>query len=45
MLFISDDRWISALSTYEKDKDASKFTREFGTLIREVRQIAERFTT
>jgi hypothetical protein len=52
MLFISDellklkirDRWISAISTYEKDKDASN-TREFGTLIREVRQIAQRFTT
>ena len=53
MLFISDellklktrDRWISALSIYEKDKDASKFSREFGTLIREVRQIAQKFTT
>jgi hypothetical protein len=53
MLFISDellklktrDRWISALSTYEKDKDGSKFTQEFGTLIRQVRQIAQRFTT
>ena len=29
----------------QKDKDASKFTREFGILIREVRQIAQRFTT
>jgi hypothetical protein len=53
MLFISDEqlklktrnRWISAIGIYEKDKDASKFTREFGTLVREVRQIAQTFIT
>ena len=50
-LFISDqllklkirDRWIAALSGYEKSKDAKKFTNDYGTLIAEVRNIAQNF--
>jgi hypothetical protein len=52
MLFISDellrrkvrDRWITAINMYAKDRDASKFTNEFGTIVREVRDIARTFT-
>lgn len=38
------DRWMAATSTYEHDGDIAKFASEFGTLVREVREIARRFT-
>jgi hypothetical protein len=48
MLFISDElnkanirhRWIGAISVYEKDKDGNKFALEFGTIAREIRELA-----
>jgi hypothetical protein len=50
-LFISDellklkirDRWIAALSEYKEGRDGQKFSHDFGTLVAEIRKIAQGF--
>jgi hypothetical protein len=50
-LFISDqllklnirDRWIRALNEYKEGRDGPKFSHDFGTLVDEVRKIAQGF--
>jgi hypothetical protein len=52
-LFIADQlnerkirkRWIAAINDFEKTKDGSKFAGEFGTIVGEVRAIAQSFIT